>query len=158
MQASFYKLVSNRLKFNLFLLTKLPAAFFSGVKLLEIDELRAITSIRYKWFATNPFKSTYFACLAMTAEMSTGLLAMAHIHKQHPQVSMLVQKMEAVYHKKAIGTTFFTCSDGAEFAEKINLTKLDGSPQTIEATSVGKDKDGNLIAEFSFTWAVKRKG
>lgn len=157
MQASFYKLVRNSVKFNAFLFTKLPAAFFSGVKLIDINELVAITSIRYKWFATNPFKSTYFACLAMTAEMSTGLLAMAHIHKQSPQVSMLVQKMEAVYHKKAIGTTIFTCSNGAEFAEKIQQTKLDGSPQTIEAKSTGVDKEGNLIAEFRFTWAVKRK-
>lgn len=142
----------------MFLITKLPAAFFSGVTVIEINELVATTKIKYKWFASNPFRSTYFACLAMTAEMSTGLLAMAHIYKQSPQVSMLVQKMEAVYHKKAIGTTIFTCSNGAEFAEKIQQTKEDGSPQTIEAKSIGVDKDGNLVAEFMFTWAVKRKG
>lgn len=158
MQSSFHNLVKNRFKFSLFLLTKLPAAYFSGVKLQQINEEKAVSFLKYKWFTTNPFRSTYFACLAMCAEMSTGLLAMAHIHDSDPAVSMLVQKMDAVYRKKAVGTTFFTCNNGKEFQEKIAQTKLDGSPQLVEAKSIGTDKDGNLIAEFIFTWALKRKG
>ena len=158
MHSSFYHLVKNKLKFSFFLFTKLPAAFFSGVKLKEISEDQAVTFVAYKWFTTNPFRSTYFACLAMAAEMSTGLLAMAHIHDQSPGVSMLVQKMEAVYHKKAVGRSYFTCNDGKEFEEKIRQTKTNGSPQTVTSTSIGKDEDGNLIAEFVFTWALKRKG
>lgn len=43
----------------------------------------------------------------MAAEMSTGILALAHIHKRQPSVSMLVIKMEAHYHKKAVGPTLF---------------------------------------------------
>jgi hypothetical protein len=44
-----------------------------------------------------------FACLAMAAEMSTGVLAMAHVYKRKPAISMLVVKMEAEYFKKATG-------------------------------------------------------
>ncbi len=157
MQNDFYLLAKSKIKFNLFLFTKLPAAFFSGVKIKELNEKKAVCTIRYKWFATNPFRSTYFACLAMCAEMSTGLLAMAHIYEQQPQVSMLVQKMEANYYKKAIGTTYFTCEDGLEFADKIAQTKLDGSPQLIKAKAIGTDKDGTIIADFVITWALKRK-
>lgn len=46
------------------------------------------------------FRSTYFACLAMAAEMSTGALAMAHLYHSDPPVSMLVVKLESEYFKK----------------------------------------------------------
>src|SRR5882757_4784957 len=100
---AFIRLMKHPVKFRLFLLFKLPAAFFSGVRIIDIDESRSIVSIPYKWFSQNPFKSTYFACLAMAAEMSTGSLAMMHVRKRNPSVSMLVVKLEAVYFKKATG-------------------------------------------------------
>ncbi|MBP6288168.1 MAG: thioesterase, partial [Ferruginibacter sp.] len=71
-----------------------------------------MTSVPYKWLSQNPFRSTYFACLSMAAEMSTGVLALAHIYKRQPAVSMLVSKVEGTFLKKAIGRTRFTCEDG----------------------------------------------
>lgn len=76
----FLELVQHPVKYRLFLLKKLPAAFFSGIRVKYADENKAVVTVPYKWFSTNPFKSTYFACLSMAAEMTTGLLAMAHIH------------------------------------------------------------------------------
>jgi len=70
-------------------------------------------SIPFKWFSQNPFRSTYFACLSMAAEMSTGALALGHLYKRKPTVSMLVVKTEGEYFKKAVGRTYFTCEDGA---------------------------------------------
>jgi hypothetical protein len=63
-------------KFRLFMLQKLPAAYFSGVRVREIRPEYARVSVPYRWFSQNPFRSTYFACLSMAAEMSTGLLGM----------------------------------------------------------------------------------
>ena len=57
-----------------FYFQKLPAAFFSGVRIKEVGETKCRVSVPYKWFTQNPFRSTYFACLAMAAEMSTGAL------------------------------------------------------------------------------------
>ncbi len=153
----FLGIVQNPIKFRLFLLSKLPSAFFSGVKIRYADESKAITTIPYKWFSTNPFKSTYFACLSMAAEMSTGVLAMAHTYEQKPAISMLVIKTEALYHKKATGITSFTCEDGQMLKQTINETMATGKGTSFAARSVGTDKNGDIIAEFTITWSFKAK-
>lgn len=153
----FLDIVQNPIKFRLFLLSKLPSAFFSGVRVKYADESKAVVTVPYKWFSTNPFKSTYFACLSMAAEMSTGLLAMAHIYEQQPAVSMLVIKTEAIYSKKATGVTTFTCDDGLMLQQTINEATASGKGTSFAARSVGIDKDGQTVAEFTITWSFRVK-
>ena len=156
-QNSFLKLVNHPFKFGLFLFYRLPAAFFSGIKVHEIKEDKCVTSVPYKWLTQNPFKSTYFASLAMAAEMSTGLLALCNVYKRKPAVSMLVTKMEATYFKKAIGTIFFTCTQGIEMSSVIEESIETGDSKSIVARSVGKNNSGEVVAEFLFTWSFKAK-
>ena len=52
----FLELIQNPVKFTFFLLTRLPAAFFSGVRLKYADEKQSVVTIPYKWFSKNPFK------------------------------------------------------------------------------------------------------
>src|ERR1700712_5460295 len=92
---NFLALVQNPIKFLFFLITKLPAAYFSGIRVKSADTSQAIVTVPYKWFTKNPFRSTYFACLSMAAEMSTGLLAMAYTYQKQPAISLLVVKTEA---------------------------------------------------------------
>lgn len=141
----------------MYLLYKLPAAFFSGVKIREINAERCVASVPYKWLTQNPFRSTYFASLAMAAEMSTGLLASGNVHQRVPAISMLVTKMEAQYFKKATGTTWFTCENGREMTETIDEAIATGDPKKIIAKSIGRDKNGTPIAEFLFTWSFRAK-
>ncbi len=94
---SFQKLASSRFRFGAFMLLKLPSAFICGVRVRRINEQEAVVSVPYKWLSQNPFKSTYFACQAMAAEMSTGLLAMGHLYERKPPVSMLVTGFKAEY-------------------------------------------------------------
>src|SRR5678816_3198218 len=110
----FSRQMTSPLKFRMFLLSKLPSAYFSGVRVKSLDENKCEVSVPYKWFTQNPFRSTYFACLSMAAEMSTGVLALAHLYERKPAVSMLVVKVESAYFKKAKDRTYFTCEDGAE--------------------------------------------
>src|SRR5579871_5613195 len=107
---TFQKLVQSHLRFRLYLFSHIPSAFFSGLRIQQIDDNQSVITLPYKWFTRNPFRSTYFACLAMAAEMSTGILAMAFIYKQK-NVSMLVTGMEAKFNKKATGLTRFSCED-----------------------------------------------
>jgi Domain of unknown function (DUF4442) len=155
--SSFIKMMKHPLKFRMFLFTKIPSAFFSGVRIKNIDERRCIVTVPYKWFSQNPFRSTYFACLAMAGEMSTGSLAMAHLYKRKPPVSMLVINMQADYFKKATGKTFFTCEDGEMFYGAIEDTIRTGEAATVKAKSTGKNKEGEIIAEFFITWSFKAK-
>ncbi len=151
----FLKLANHPLKFRLFLLSKLPAALWSGLRVSYADEEQCIITIPYKWFTKNPFRSTYFACLSMAAEMSTGILAMAHLHKLNPPVSMLVVGVTSSYLKKAIGVTTFTCNDGLKFKSAIEQAIGTGMPQSFSAKSIGVNASGETVAEFSVTWSFK---
>jgi hypothetical protein len=154
---AFIKLMKHPVKFRMFLLFKLPSAFFSGVRLRDIDAKHSIVSVPYKWFSQNPFKSTYFACQAMAAEMSTGILGLMQLHKRVPAVSMLVVKLEAAYFKKAISRTYFVCEDGELIQTAVDETIATGEARTIRTKSIGKNKEGEVVAEFYITWSFKSK-
>lgn len=154
---SFFQLVRSPIKFRFFLFTRLPASYFAGLHITDATETSCTVSVPFKWFTKNPFRSTYFACLNMAAELSTGTLCMAHIYKRKPTVSMLVTETHSIFYKKAVGKTYFTCNDGAAIREAIETAIAKGEPQTITAISVGRNKDGELIAQSTFTWSFKRK-
>lgn len=143
--------------FRLYLLYKLPAAFFSGIRIREITPERSIVSVPFKWLTQNPFRSTYFASLAMAAEMSTGVLAMANVYNRKPVISMLVTKMEANFFKKAKRVSFFTCEQGLEIANAINAAATNRESKAVTIKSTGRNKNNELIAEFFFTWSFKSK-
>ena len=153
----FIQLIQHPVKFRWFLLTKLPSAFFSGLRVQAIDSSKAVVTVPYQWFSKNPFKSTYFACLAMAAELSTGLLAMMNTYQSNPSISMLVTGLEAKYFKKATGITSFLCEDGDAFHRKVLDAIATGEGRVFTAKSVGKNEAGELVAEFLITWSFKAK-
>ncbi len=153
----FMALVQQPVKFRLFLLWKLPAAFFCGVRVKSISREKATVTVPFTWRTQNPFKSTYFACLAMAAEMSTGLLAMMNTYQSTPSVSMLVTGLQATYFKKAKGITLFTCEQGDAIAALVAAAIETGEAQTILAKSEGRNAAGELVAAFIIEWSFKRK-
>lgn len=155
--SSFTRLINHPLKFRIFLLFRLPSAFFCGVRVRAMDEKHCVVTVPYKWLSQNPFRSTYFACLSMAAEMSTGVLAMAHVYKRNPPVSMLVIKVESEYFKKAVSKTTFSCEDGAAFRQTIEECISTGEGKIFRAKSVGKNAAGEIVAEFYITWSFKAK-
>ena len=155
--AAFLQLANSPLKLRFFLLTKLPAAFFSGVKVRYADEQKCIATVPFKWLTQNPFRSTYFASLSMAAEMSTGILAMAHIYRRNPGVSMLVLKVQGEFLKKATGRTSFTCEDGLTIRKTIEEAILTGEGKTVTAISTGRNAEGEVVASFQVTWSFKGK-
>jgi len=139
------------------MLLKLPAAFFTGLSIKELEEGKSMITVPYKWFNKNPFKSMYFGTQSMAAEMSSGILAIGQIYKRNPVVSMLVVGMEAKFHKKATDRTDFTCNDGAAIANAVEQAVITGEGQTVVCYSVGKSQAGEMVSEFWFTWSFKSK-
>lgn len=155
--AAFFSLINHPVKFRLYLLKNLPAAYFSGLKIVEADATTCSVTIPFKWFTKNPFRSTYFACLSMAAELSTGVLAMAHVYNSKPAVSMLVTGIEGKFYKKATGHTTFQCNHGQQIRDAIALATSTNSPQEVKAHSIGKNSNGETVAEFWITWSFKVK-
>lgn len=156
---AFIRLVKHPFKFRLFLFTKVPSAFFSGVRINDINPDACSVTVPYKWLTQNPFRSTYFASLAMAAELSTGALVMAHTYKSTPSISTLVTRIEAGFVKKATGITTFVCADGSLISDAIATAVQSGQAGSIQATSTGRNANGEVIAVFTVTWSFKgRRG
>jgi hypothetical protein len=153
----FLQLIKHPFKFKLFMLSKLPSAFFCGVRVVDADENTCSVKVPYKWFSQNPFKSTYFACLSMAAEMSTGLLCLMHLHKRQPAISMLVVKIEGNFMKKATGITIFTCKDGNAIKKTIEDAIFSNEAKIITTKSYGRNTSDEVVAEFAVTWSFKVK-
>jgi hypothetical protein len=128
-----------------------------GLSIAHFDEESCGVRVKYSWFSQNPFRSIYFAVESMAAEMSCGMLAFGQVYKRQPAVSMLVEKVEAVFVKKATGVIIFTCADGAAFEQAVKDALENKEGSKLLSTSVGKNEAGQVVAEFHFTWTFKAK-
>jgi hypothetical protein len=153
----FSRLITHPISFGFFLFTKLPAAFFAGLRIHYFDDRKCVVRIRYSWFSQNPFQSIYFAVEAMAAEMTCGMLAFAQVYERVPKISMLVVGTQAHFLKKATGTILFSCEDGLAIQAAIQETIATGEGKTVICKSVGTNSKDEVVAEFNFTWSFKAK-
>jgi hypothetical protein len=142
-------------KLNLFTFFKLPAAFWSGVRVRSISNTSCEVTVKHRWFNQNPFQSMYFAVQAMAAEMTTGVLVMLHIKASRKNVSMLVAQNKSIFTKKATGRITFVCSQGDVIKEAINEAIASKEGKTIWLTSIGKNANGEQVSEMQFEWTLK---
>ncbi len=143
-------------KQRLFLFSKLPSAWFMGVRVKSLDLDKCEVTLPYSWWSQNPFKSIYFAAQAAAAELSTGAIAIMALQGQQP-VSMLVGSMKGEFIKKATQKTTFVCVDSHKIFEAIAETLRTGEGTTAQIESVGTQADGTIVSRFSFTWSFKAK-
>ena len=154
--AAFRRQVLSPTKLRLFMLQKLPMAWLAGLRLTQLTPEHATVTVRFKHLTQNPFRSIYFACLAMAAELASGIQALMHVQAGSP-VSMLVTKMEADFTKKAVGTIAFTSPDGSGIAQAIAESRATGEGRTVVCTSTGVDEAGDVVAVFRITWSFRAK-
>ncbi|WP_229725278.1 PaaI family thioesterase [Hymenobacter baengnokdamensis] len=154
--AAFRRQVLSPARLRLFMLRKLPMAWLAGLRLRALTPEAATVTIRYKYLTQNPFRSIYFACLAMAAELASGIQAMMHVQSGGP-VSMLVVGLTAEFSKKAVGTITFTCADGAAIAQAVAESRATGEGRSVVATSTGHDEAGDVVAVFRVTWSFRAK-
>lgn len=144
-------------KMRAFFLARLPLALVAGLRVRELDAEHCATSVPSGWRTTNPFRSTYFAALAMAAELSTGALALLAAETAGAPVASLIVGLEGGFEKKATARSTFTCRDGAKLFAAVAETMASGEPATARAETVGRMPDGTVVARFAFTWSFKRR-
>ncbi|WP_133271694.1 PaaI family thioesterase [Hymenobacter radiodurans] len=154
--ADFRRTIQNPLKLRLFMLRSLPMAYLAGLRVRDVTPEQATVTVPYKYLTKNPFRSIYFACLSMAAEMASGVLALMHISSGSP-VSMLVTGLEAEFTKKAVGLIRFTSTDGGQIGKAIAESRITGEGRTVVCTSIGTDEAGDVVAVFRIRWSFRAK-
>ena len=140
---------------KLFFLVKLPMAFLAGLRIVKLQKEECEVQIKYNYLTKNPFRSIYFACQAMAAELSTGMLCFEAV-KGH-NVALLVVGMEANYTKKAVGKISFSCEEGSQIKAALQQALEIGKGEVIKVKSIGKDEAGDIVSEFYFNWSFKKR-
>ena len=74
---------------NRFIIFKLPSAYLCGVRVFKLDNTLCSTTVKFKWMNQNPFKSIYFAVLAMAAELSTGALVLKKTRRKKSEIRVI---------------------------------------------------------------------
>lgn len=144
-------------KLNSFLFFKLPSAYWSGVRVHQINNKQCVVKVKHRWFNQNPFQSMYFAVQAMAAELTTGALVMMEIKKSGKSISMLVANNKATFTKKATGVITFTCNQGELINDTILKAIETSEGQTIWLQSVGVNQKGEQVSVMDFEWTIKLK-
>jgi Domain of unknown function (DUF4442) len=143
-------------KIWLWLLVKLPAAWFMGIRIKSVTAEQAQVSLPYAWRSQNPYKSIYFAAQCAAAELSTGVLATTAIEGRG-RVSMLVSDVEAKFMKKANTRTIFTCTQGQEVFDIVERAIKTGQPQSVQMISTGVQATGEVVSITKITWTFLAK-
>ena len=150
-------MASNVRKLNTFTFLKLPAAWWTGVRVRAMDEEKAVVTVKHSWRNQNPFRSMFWAVQGMAAELTTGVLVMDQIRKSGKRISMLVANNNATFTKKATGTITFTCTDGNKIREAVKHAIETGEGQTVWMQSTGVNAEGIPVSTFNFEWTLKVK-
>jgi hypothetical protein len=157
-RGDFYRTIfTNPLGIRALLWSKLPLAAFAGLRVARLDESGAEVTLPAGWKTQNPFGSTYFAAQAMAAEMSTGAPALWFIEQSGEKVSSLVTGISAKFTKRAVSEARFVFADGAAMRAAIDDAIRTGEPVVFSARSVGTQRDGTQVAEFTIEWSFKKK-
>jgi len=156
-QEAFREKMLNPFNFRLFTLTQVPAGFIAGMKLVDLSASFCKTSIPFNFLTKNPFRSIYFAVQSMAAELSTAAIALLAVQGIRPSVALIIVNLEAEFHKKATGKTYFICENGAEIFEAVQRTIQTGQATTVRAKTIGKMEDGTIVSTFYFTWSFKQR-
>lgn len=143
---------------NRFMMFKLPAAYICGVRLKAIDQKAARVTVRHRWINQNPFRSMFWAVQGMAAELACGMLVMQAVRNQPHSISMLLIGTKAQFLKKATGRIEFICTDGLVAAKGVEACLTESQGVTFELSVIGKDNQGDVVAQFDFQWSVKVRG
>ncbi len=144
-------------KLNKFLMFKLPAAYFTGVRATHLDDKKCTVRVKHRWINQNPFKSMFWAVQGMAAELTTGALVMKKIRESGKNISMLVANNNASFTKKATGRITFECVEGHKIDEAIKRAIESGEGQTVWLNARGINNDSVEVSNFNFEWTLKVK-
>src|SRR5690606_427356 len=144
-------------KLNMFLMFKLPSAYFCGVRTTSIDNEQCTVSVKHRWINQNPFNSMFWAVQGMAAELTTGALVMSKIRNSGKNISMLVANNNASFTKKATGRITFQCNEGKKVDDAIEKAITTGEGQTIWMHATGTNAEGVEVSTFNFEWTIKVK-
>jgi acyl-coenzyme A thioesterase PaaI-like protein len=135
----------------------IPLLGFVRPKLELINDDEAVVSIRLRRRTRNHLKSMYFGALAVGADVAAGLHAFYFSDELGVKPAFVFRSMKGTFHKRAMGTVWFTSSDGQKVKETVLLAQTSGERQHALVTVEARTADGESVATFEMEISIKLK-
>jgi len=129
----------------------------SGIRLVQLDEGKAVSEVPFRWRNKNPFNSMYFAVQSMAAELSTAAPVMLALKDFNADVALIIVDLKADFVKKAQSKVTFSCTEYRRIYETIAQLKRAEDTIAITIKTTGRDTAGDEVATFYFTWSFRRR-
>lgn len=146
-----------KMKWNLFLLGKfkIPMLSYTGVKLIELNDIEAKVSIKLKRRTKNHLNSMYFGALAVGADVAGGIHAFYYAEKMNKKISFAFKGINAQFLKRAETDCMFVSNDGKK-VENAVLLSIKTQERVNETTKVITYNLANeVVAEFEMIVSIK---
>ena len=145
---------------RLFGLSKVPLLFWIRPRVVVMNDEICTISIPLNRRTKNHLNSMYFGVLACGADAAGGLMAMKLIKNSGQEVALAFKEFEAKFLKRAEGETHFTCRQGKEISEFVDMVLTSDErhhmPVTVIATCP-KQLGDEPVAEFTLQLSLKKK-
>lgn len=138
------------------MMRSLPIGLASGMVIQTIDQERCRAVLKDRFWIRNPFGSVFWAVMSMAAELTTG--ALLYTWCSGNGVKFILVGVQATFHKKLRGKSFYSCHSGLEVQRMIEAMVNTGDQQMITMPVVAQNADGITVADFQFTWSMILEG
>lgn len=153
------KALLKKMRWQVFLLgrLKIPMLGFTGLKLIDVDDVNAVVKIKLKRRTKNHLNSMYFGALAVGADVAGGIHAFYFAQKHNKKVSFAFKGMSCEFIKRAESDCTFISKDGKKVEDAI-LESIKTGDRVNETTHVDVfDDEKELVATFEMIVSVKCK-
>lgn len=153
------KAILKKMKWQVFLLGrfKIPMLGYTGLKLVDIDDINSVVKIKLKRRTKNHLNSMYFGALAVGADVAGGVHAFYFAQKHNKKVSFAFKGMSCEFIKRAESDCTFISKDGKKVEDAI-LKSIETGDRVNETTHVDVfDAEKELVATFEMIVSVKCK-
>ena len=139
-------------------LTKVPLILYCMPTVIRLDDAVCAVRIPLNWRTRNHYRSMYFGCLAVGADVAGGFLAMHHTRKSPRPVGLLFKDFKADFLKRPEADVVFRSEDGPAMAalvqEALDTGKRVNGVTHVTATTPSLLGD-EPVAKFALTVSLK---
>ena len=158
MTQSYLTQVNNTMRIRWWSFWNVPLLYRIKPWVKELDNNKAILSIKLRRQTRNHFHSLYMGVLVAGADLASGLLAMMLVKQSGHHLSIIFKDIKANFIKRAESRTIFVCEDSELINNMIQeaITTKKRVNQTVTVTAFCPDiSSKDAVASFSLTLSLK---
>lgn len=147
------------LSVKLFGFFKIPMLFFSGVRVVELNEQRAVVKIPLNWRTKNHLHSMYFGALGIGADCVAGIYASTLIWESKKNIHLSFKDVQANFSKRTMSDAYFVNHQGEEILNFFNQVVSNPNTRINLPIHISVRTDPNStaseVATFVLTLSLK---